>query len=292
MSRKLPFLQFYVDDWLADEKLRTCSLAARGLWIDMLSLMHKCGRRGFLQQANGKPFSKEHLGRICGCSAEEAGDLLQELIATGVALVDERGVVFSKRMVQDEHIRQVRSKAGSKGGNPVLLKQNSSKGLTNPLSTPMEYDSESEEERGGAGGKGKPHVRDPPPPQHELTPAGLAQEWCFRCTRKFRGMPADSERDIESAFAEMVRAGYAPAELLAEIRSEDRYRNETFLAFSKRFQSEHPPRRSRSAGNGVVTTIKRPEDDLPAEEISQNLERTANALRGRGKRRAGGDEQA
>ena len=38
---KRPAFQFYPGDWLHDTAVRACSLAARGLWIDMLSLMHQ-----------------------------------------------------------------------------------------------------------------------------------------------------------------------------------------------------------------------------------------------------------
>ena len=123
---KLPGLMFFPDDWLSDEKLRLCSLAARGLWIDILCVMHKCDRRGYLVQANGKPLTNEQLARLIGCSAAEFGNLYQELITAGVASVDKHGITFNRRMVRDEQIRQERSKAGQQGGLKTgrLLKQN------------------------------------------------------------------------------------------------------------------------------------------------------------------------
>src|SRR5260370_26598637 len=118
MAGKLPYFPFYPDDWLSDEKARLCSIAARGLWIDMLCLMHKCDRRGYLQQANGKPLTLEQLSRITsGCSTEEVGNLLQELITSGAASVNEHGVIFSRRMVRDEQLRVIRSEAARKEGN-------------------------------------------------------------------------------------------------------------------------------------------------------------------------------
>ncbi len=161
MPGKLPYFPFYPDDWLSDERLRLCSLAARGLWMDILSVMHKCDRRGFLHQANGKPFSKDHVARITGITAEMAGDLLQELIDAGVASVDERGVVFSKRMVHDEHLRQVRSQAGSKGGRKTgdllkqKVKQKSSKHPSKTLEVELGVDHSSGETLKGDGGAGK-----------------------------------------------------------------------------------------------------------------------------------------
>jgi hypothetical protein len=118
---KLPYFPFFPDDWLSDEKLRLCSLAARGLWMDLLSLMHKGDRRGFLQQANGSPYTPEQIARCAGCSLVEAAHLLQELLTTGTATADEHGVIYNRRMVRDERKRRLCSEAGRKGGgNPTF----------------------------------------------------------------------------------------------------------------------------------------------------------------------------
>ncbi len=126
MANKLPYLQFFVDDYLADERVSLCSLAAQGLWVRLLCLMHKCDRRGYLQQANGQPYSLLQTARSAGCSTDEVTHLLRELIDSGVASATEHGVLYNRRMVRDERIRQVRSEAGQKGGSTTgnLLKQN------------------------------------------------------------------------------------------------------------------------------------------------------------------------
>lgn len=36
-----PWLKFYPTDWRSDPALKMCSLAARGLWIEMIALMHE-----------------------------------------------------------------------------------------------------------------------------------------------------------------------------------------------------------------------------------------------------------
>jgi len=51
---KQPWLKFFPSDWRADPALRMCSLAARGLWIEMLCLMHEARPHGSLL-VNGKP---------------------------------------------------------------------------------------------------------------------------------------------------------------------------------------------------------------------------------------------
>ena len=119
MPEKLPWFSFYPGDWLSDEKLRACSYSARGLWIDMLSLMHKNDRRGYLQ-LNGKPVTAAQLARMTGGATDEVTHLLAELFNAGVASATDDGLIYSRRITRDEHIRQIRREAGAKGGNPKL----------------------------------------------------------------------------------------------------------------------------------------------------------------------------
>jgi hypothetical protein len=136
MADKLPYFPFYADDWLSDEKLRACSSASIGLWIDMLCLMHKNDRRGYLQ-LNGKPVTAAQLARMTGRATDEVSQQLAELMDAGVPSATEDGILYSRRMVRDERVRQVRSVAGKKGGDVTggLLKQKakqkSSKGQAN-----------------------------------------------------------------------------------------------------------------------------------------------------------------
>lgn len=118
---RLAFIQWYPNDWLADPSVRSCSVAARGLWIDILSLMHLSPRRGYLLAATGSPISPEQLARLTGCSADEVTRLLAELQSSGVYSCTEDGVLYSRRMVRDESKRQKCSEAGKKGGgNPTF----------------------------------------------------------------------------------------------------------------------------------------------------------------------------
>ncbi len=118
---RLPFLKFYVADHMAEVTLRQCSLAARGLWMEMLSLMHLCARRGYLLAASGTPLTPDQLARLTGCSAEEVSRLLAELRSSGVFSCTTDGAIYCRRMVRDEGKRERCSSAGKKGGgNPSL----------------------------------------------------------------------------------------------------------------------------------------------------------------------------
>jgi hypothetical protein len=52
-ARERPWMKFYPADWRADPMLRVCSIGARGLWIELLALMHESERYGHLL-VNGK----------------------------------------------------------------------------------------------------------------------------------------------------------------------------------------------------------------------------------------------
>lgn len=117
---KRPAFQFYPADWRKDAALQSCSLPARGLWHEMLCLMHECEPYGHMA-VNGKPMKPAQIARLVGITEKEYQKLLQELMDSGVPSIAEDGSIFSRRMVRDEHIRNVRAEAGKKGGNPNLV---------------------------------------------------------------------------------------------------------------------------------------------------------------------------
>lgn len=117
--RSLPWMKFYPSDWRADTALRMCSLAARGLWIELICIMHEANPRGSLLVA-GKPITEKQLAGLCGTSVRETTVLLNELESAGVFSRDQNGQIFSRRMKRDD-ARAERDKANGKaGGNPLL----------------------------------------------------------------------------------------------------------------------------------------------------------------------------
>lgn len=102
---KLPWIKFFPSDWLSDESLRSCSIGARGLWMDLLAMMAKSNTHGFLL-IGGSPASVEQISRIIGEDPQTTRKLLEELEANGVFSRDEKNVVFSRRMRRDEAVRE------------------------------------------------------------------------------------------------------------------------------------------------------------------------------------------
>ena len=103
-SRRLPWVKFYPSDWLVDA-IAGCSLAAQGLWLRLLFVMHDAIPYGRLA-AEGKPIPDEALSRRTGCeSVEQFRGLLAELFAAGVPGRGADGIVFSRRMVRDQQAR-------------------------------------------------------------------------------------------------------------------------------------------------------------------------------------------
>ncbi|MGH9426767.1 MAG: hypothetical protein ACRD2L_10770, partial [Terriglobia bacterium] len=68
---------------MKDPATRSCSLEARGLWMDLLCLMWECPRRGYLKTGK-EPWGVREIS--CALSIEPARTqtLLNELLSAGV----------------------------------------------------------------------------------------------------------------------------------------------------------------------------------------------------------------
>lgn len=112
---KRPAFQFYPGDWLRSTDLRSCSIGARGLWIDMICLMHEGTPYGYLRVGD-KDILPPILAKMVGESVEEVSIWLKELENSGVFSRKpvENGCIYSRRMVNDERVRESRAKGGIK----------------------------------------------------------------------------------------------------------------------------------------------------------------------------------
>lgn len=115
-----PWLKFYPADWQADLLLGTCSLAARGLWIEMLCVMHAADPPGSLVR-NGDPLTLPQIAILARCTPKEAVRLIDELDQAGVFSRDEDGTVFSRRIRRDVAKAERDRANGRSGGNPNLI---------------------------------------------------------------------------------------------------------------------------------------------------------------------------
>ncbi len=122
MSAAQPWFKFHPLDWRADEKLRLCSLAARGLWIEMLAIMHRSERYGHLLIAGSVPTDAQLAVQV-GASSAEVTALLADLAAADVFSKTASGAIYSRRMTRDHKKAKEARKNGKAGGNPTLCKK-------------------------------------------------------------------------------------------------------------------------------------------------------------------------
>ena len=80
---KLPAFQFYPGDWRKDPNLCRCSHAAKGVWIDMICLMHETEERGVLS-TNGIPWTEDDIVLAVGGDSSVIRAAIQELTLKGV----------------------------------------------------------------------------------------------------------------------------------------------------------------------------------------------------------------
>ena len=131
-EKKLPWVKWYWSDWKNEDGLELVSLAARGLWVTMLSVMASSRKKGFLLLGNNK-MSVKDLANLTRISEKEALDLLSELREKDVFSETSDGIIYNRRMTREAEISSVRAECGRRGGRPkskgkAKAKQNESKG--------------------------------------------------------------------------------------------------------------------------------------------------------------------
>jgi predicted GIY-YIG superfamily endonuclease len=109
-----PWFKFHTSDWRGDDKLRSCSLAAQGLWINCLAIMHVATPRGYLN------LTTKQLALLMGRPMNEVAKALAELEHHGVSSRNEAGWLYSRRMVRDTAKAITLAENGRLGGNPKL----------------------------------------------------------------------------------------------------------------------------------------------------------------------------
>jgi hypothetical protein len=118
-EKRTPWMKFYGADWRANAQLRLCSLAARGLWVEMLCIAHDAEPYGHVLIAGRIP-SAAQIAIQVGAAAREVEKLTAELEAAGVFDRSEAGAIVSRRMVRDREKAERDARFGKAGGNPKL----------------------------------------------------------------------------------------------------------------------------------------------------------------------------
>lgn len=99
---KRPSFQFYPGDWQANSNLKRCTHAEKGVWLDVLCLLHDQPDYGILR------WSLKEIAQAVGCSMS----LLKGLVSKGI-------LKGSDEEVTEPYIYTPRS--GRKDGHPVIL---------------------------------------------------------------------------------------------------------------------------------------------------------------------------
>lgn len=121
MTECVPWVKWRFDKWQHDPGLRMCGLAARGLWADLLAIMHGCEPYGHLSVQGRSPSPKQIASMVGMTSEREVIALMKELEENGVFSRSGDGQVFCRRMVRDNTARLNGKYYGAQGGNPDLL---------------------------------------------------------------------------------------------------------------------------------------------------------------------------
>lgn len=125
-DKKDPWMKFYPSDWRGDPRLRMCSIGARGLWMEMMCIMHEAVPYGHLVVGD-VPVTNRQLASLAGISQPECLKFMAELGSAGVYSRQEgTGIIYSRRMVRDHakseegrrHIRKRWPDEGGSSGKP------------------------------------------------------------------------------------------------------------------------------------------------------------------------------
>lgn len=122
------YSKWFWADWRSDPGLQLCSLAARGLWMGLLSIMAEADPRGHLLIAGNRPSMKQ-IAKSVAAPPEDVERLMKELERNGVYSRNRDGVIYSRRMVRDQQRETIARETGKKGGEASVRKR---KGIFGP----------------------------------------------------------------------------------------------------------------------------------------------------------------
>ncbi len=308
---KRPAFQFYTGDWMSDLKLRRCSPAARGVWMDVLCALHDSDDAyGLLRWplrdiANTIGASMSHLrelvdkGVLRGSDSEIADPLVYvprsgRKDGTPVTLVAQQPgpLWYSKRLVTDEYVRTIRGEGtrfGDAGNDPP-------KARPKPAPMPPFGDGSSssssssaslkEKEKGErvARGRAAASPRPPPEPMLEKPPDVSEQTWADWVALRKEKKAKVSVTALRGAEREAAKLGWTLEAFLAEwcvrgsqglkaewIAPQDRQR------FGSSPASDRVGRQLRTAAL-MVNPPEAPGDRKPAQPVQEVIDVTTRRI--------------
>jgi hypothetical protein len=107
-----PWMKLHTRDWLDNKELRRCSPTSRATLVDLMCLAHEGYPYGHLADKLG-PLSEEYMAARCFVQLPVFLESLSELKQAERVHVTESGILYIKRMVDDEDLRLRRSAGGS-----------------------------------------------------------------------------------------------------------------------------------------------------------------------------------
>lgn len=218
-----PWFKFFPSDWRGDEGLQLCSLAARGLWMELICYMHKADPYGHLVIDGKAPTTDDLIRRLRPRSKSEFTTAFAELREHGVYSITEQGVIYSRRMVR-RGARIVASREnGHLGGRPRReeprgeprqepSEEPSGKPRPNQRPNPQKLEARNQ--------KPEPDARGRPPLSRSKRPIFTGQrltvfEWMLDDLMRILGKYADSF-GIDEWFYEADRRALAEASVIRD----------------------------------------------------------------------------
>ncbi len=129
---KNPRTIFYFNDWENDPELKTCSLAAQGLWMRLLCIAARSPEPGIVQIATfdmSPPHGLTHVASAVGQPLDVVTCLIDELLTSGTASRDRKGRIISRRMIRAAALSAKRSEAGTLGAEATNGNRKRKEGL-------------------------------------------------------------------------------------------------------------------------------------------------------------------
>jgi hypothetical protein len=115
-KQDLPFQKFYWGDWFKSLDVRALPLSTRAVWFEMIGLMWESSERGYLT-LNGKPAPDKAIACMLCITVEEFQEHLA--VIEDAKLFSRResdGAIFSRKILHDEGLREMKASAGRYGG--------------------------------------------------------------------------------------------------------------------------------------------------------------------------------